>query len=144
MNSIIEFLKTFHYANRGWVIALPCIMMGIDIVTGLAYAWVSHSFKSSKMRSGLGKKIGEIVALVIGELFSFALGLSRWIMDCISIYIVFMEFMSVFENLVALKVPIPKFIKTALVSVDSTINDTDDIKAAGDALEKLAQDITKK
>lgn len=144
MNDFIKFLQAFHFANELWTLLLPVIMMGIDIVTGLVLAWRDHCFKSSKMRSGLGKKIGEIAILVIGELFSFALGIPRYIMNGISIYIIFMEFMSVFENLKALRVPIPKFVNAALTSVDKAVNESEDIKAAGDALEKLAKDIEKK
>lgn len=144
MKDVVDFLQTFHYANRAWLLALPMAMMGIDILTGVLKAWLNHSFKSAKMRSGLGKKIGEIAILVIGELFSFALGLPHYIMRGISIYIVFMEFMSIMENLVALRVPIPKFIKKVLMSVDNAINEEEDVKAASDALEKLAKDIKDK
>lgn len=144
MNELITFLKAFHFANELWTLLLPVIMMGIDILTGLIYAWISHSFKSSEMRSGLGKKIGEIAILVIGELFSFALGIPRYIMSGISVYIVFMEFMSVFENLKALRVPIPRFVDVALTSVDKAVNESEDVKAAGEALEKLAKDMETK
>lgn len=79
------------------------------------------------MRAGLGKKIGEIVIIVIGELFSYGVGLPEYIINGVILYIVFMEFMSILENLDKLGVPIPKNIKKALNNISE------------DDLQKLAE-----
>lgn len=141
MDSIIEVLKMIHFENETWKLVLPLILMGIDILTGLIKSWVTKTFESSKMRSGLGKKIGEITILVLGIVFSVALGLPKYLMTGISIYIVFMEAMSVFENLERLNVPIPKFVSTALSSINHTINEEDDIEKIASSANALKQDI---
>lgn len=141
MDSIIEVLKMIHFENETWKLVLPLILMGTDILTGLIKSWVTKTFESSKMRSGLGKKIGEITILVLGIVFSVALGLPKYLMTGISIYIVFMEAMSVFENLERLNVPIPKFVSTALSSINHTINDEDDIEKIASSANTLKQDI---
>lgn len=134
MESFIKVLTAIHFENETWKLILPVILMGIDILTGLIKSWVSKTFQSSKMRSGLGKKVGEIAILVLGIVFSVALKLPRYIMTGVSVYITFMELMSVFENLKALNVPIPKFVNTALDTVNQTLNEEADIH-------KIAKDI---
>lgn len=143
MDSIAKVLKIIHFENETWKLVLPLILMGVDILTGLIKAWVNKSFQSSKMRSGLGKKIGEITILVLGIAFSVALRLPEYLMTAVSIYVVFMELMSVFENLKALRVPIPKFIDTALNTIDHAISTETDIHKIADSIENLENDANK-
>lgn len=110
----MEFLQNVKFTSETWRLILPFIMMGLDIVTGLIYAWSSKSFQSTKMRSGLAKKAGEAVIIVIGELCLWALHFPDAIMTGISVYIIFMEFMSIIENLDKLGVPLPDRIKKVI------------------------------
>lgn len=144
MDSIAAVLKIIHFENDTWKLALPLILMGIDILTGLIKAWVNKNFQSTKMRSGLGKKVGEITILVLGIAFSVALRLPAYLMTAVSIYIVFMELMSVFENLKALNVPIPKFIDTALSTIDHAISTETDIHKIADSIENIENDVNTK
>lgn len=109
-----EIIQNLHFSSDTWAVATPFILIGVDILTGLIYAWANQCFSSSKMRAGLSKKLGEIIIIVLGELFSFAVGLPKYIMNGILFYIGFMEFMSIIENLDKLNVPIPKFIKKVI------------------------------
>lgn len=118
-----EFITNFHFSTNTWGVISPCVLMALDIVTGLLYAWISKTFNSGKMRSGLGKKVGELVIIMIGELFSYAAGLPKEIMNGILVYISFMELMSIFENLDKLDVPIPGFIKRV---INNKMGETDD------------------
>lgn len=132
---IVTFLSNFKFTNEFWMLILPFAMMVIDYFTGTAYAWSSNTFKSKKMRSGLTKKVGEISILVIGELFSYGLRIPGWIMGAISAYIIFMEFMSVMENLKKMGVPIPGFISKVLNTVDLALKEED----ISEALQKMAE-----
>lgn len=118
-------LSHIKFSSGLWVLMLPLALMGLDIITGLVKAWSKEDFKSKKMRTGLSKKIGEIAIIVIGELFQFALSLPTYIMSCVSLYIVFMELMSVVENLNELGVPLPAFITKALETVDESLKKED-------------------
>lgn len=102
-----EFLKDFHFVNGLWVVLLPALLMVVDFASGFLNAWVQHNILSSKMRSGLAKKCGELFAILVGELFAVAMSLPPEIVAGISIYIVFMELVSVVENLALLGVPLP-------------------------------------
>jgi len=132
---IVTFLENFQFRNEFWILILPVSLMAIDILTGLLYAWSTETFKSKKMRSGLSKKVGEIAILVIGELFSYGMRIPPVIMAGISAYIIFMEFMSIMENLKKLGVPIPGFIAKILNTVDLALKEED----ITEALTKVAE-----
>lgn len=122
MNSVENILTNFHFVNEFWGLIAPCIMMAIDFLTGTIYAWSAKTFQSKKMRSGLSKKVGELAIIVIGEVLSFSLGLPRYIMTGISLYIIIMELMSIFENLDKMGVPVPKFIRDVINNVSDSID----------------------
>ena len=125
MDEIRELLNTFHFTNDVWTVMLPVILMAIDIITGITNAWIKNELDSSILRKGLGKKLGEITAILIGEIFVVGFGLTTLVADGISLYIIIMELISICENLEQLGVPIPKFIKNALASANEEIKDDD-------------------
>ena len=114
MNEIIE---TVHFSSGAWVILLPCALMLLDVLSGFVNAWVKHDIRSDKMRSGLAKKIGEIAAICIAELFACAMELPPTVVTAISIYICIMELVSNVENLALLGVPMPSHWKDKLDQV---------------------------
>jgi toxin secretion/phage lysis holin len=122
MENIIQIVGQFNFRNEWWVLFTPLIFMAVDILTGVVRAWVGKEFKPSVMRAGLGKKAGEIAILIVGELLSYALGLPDIIMNLTSFYIIFMEFVSVCENVDQLGIPIPSFIKNAINDVDNELH----------------------
>lgn len=121
MDEIIDLIQQFQFRNGLWTVLIPIILMGVDIITGLTNAWVKGEIKSSILRKGLAKKIGEMVVLLMGEVFLMGMNLPGGIMDGISIYIILMELISICENLAKLGVPIPKFIKNALAEAEDKI-----------------------
>ena len=125
MEEIIRFVEQFNFRNEWWVLFTPLIFMAVDIVTGVAKAWVGKRFKASVMRAGLGKKAGEIAVLVIGELLSYALVLPDIVMSLTSFYIIFMEFVSICENVDELGVPIPKFVKDVINNANEQLQHGD-------------------
>lgn len=129
----MDITEYIHFSSDTWAVVLPMILIGVDILTGLIYAWANKCFSSSKMRKGLSKKLGEIVIIVLGEIFSYAIGLPKYIMNGILFYIAFMELMSIIENLDKLGVPIPKQIK-------DRINNTDPDETVGIIIEEGKKD----
>ena len=139
----IDIVMNFRFVNEFWTLVTPLCLMGIDIATGTVNAFAKKQFKSKKMRMGLSKKTGEIAILVIGELFSFSLGLPHYIMSCISFYIIMMEFMSIMENIDKMGVPLPKFISDVINNKDDSISEeqyvdmANKLKKAMDLIEEL-------
>jgi len=114
MEDLYTFISQFHFRNELWVLFIPLGLMAIDVLTGVIKAWSQNDFKSAIMRAGLAKKAGEIMILVVGELISFGLILPDAVMNGISFYIIFMEVMSILENVDELGIPIPKFVKDVI------------------------------
>lgn len=110
----MELMQKIHFVSSRWVFILPVALIAIDFLTGFVNAWVKRKIESSKMRAGLGKKLGEVLILVIGELVTVGLGLPKEVMFFFSGYILLMEAISICENLEKLNVPIPFFVKHAL------------------------------
>ena len=125
MEEIIQVVSQFKFRNELWVLFIPLGLMAIDVLTGIIKAWVHNDFKSAIMRAGLAKKAGEIMILVVGELISYGMLLPDSIMNGISFYIIFMEIMSIMENLDELGIPIPKFVRDVINNVDDKLQHGD-------------------
>lgn len=128
MEDIYEFISQFHFRNELWVLFIPLGLMAIDILTGIIKAWAKNDFQSAIMRAGLAKKAEEILILVAGELISFGLLLPDAVMNGVSFYIIFMEAMSILENVDELGIPVPGFIKKVINNVDEQLKDMPDDK----------------
>ena len=100
-------MEHLHFTNEMWVVLLPCFLMLADIITGFTNAWAKKEIKSEIMRTGLAKKIGELFAILIVSMFSTAMELPHYIVDVVSMYVCFMEFISNMENIKLLGVYIP-------------------------------------
>ena len=127
MDYFKSFLENVKFVNEVWVFMIPGILMAVDILTGSLNAWAKRDFKSYKMRQGLVKKCGEVTILGIGELFTIGMILPTYIMSGISFYIIFMELISICENLQKMGVPIPKFIKKALSDTEKALEDKESV-----------------
>ena len=114
-------LMSVSFRDDWWILILPAACIAIDVITGVLNAWIEHDLKSYLLRKGLGKKGGEILAIVLGELLVCGLSVPKEILIGVSVYIIFMEVISILENFDKLGVPIPWFIKKALASANSAI-----------------------
>lgn len=132
---VVAFLSNFHFRNEILELIAPVIMMTIDFLTGTFGAWMMHTFKSQKMRTGLTKKVGEMAILVVGALLSYALRLPPQIMAGISLYIIYMELMSICENAKKMGAPLPGFVSKVLDTVDATLKEED----VSEAVKKVAE-----
>lgn len=107
------------------VIAVPVIVLLVamitDYITGMASAWHNAKLSSKKGISGIIKKVGYLVLVIVGmavdwsvmywlasfgagEVYQFSFG------ALVAFWLTMNELISILENLEALKVPIPKFL----------------------------------
>ncbi len=134
------------FRNELWVFIAPLIFILLDIASGFLNAWKEDNIRSSKLRSGLVKKAGEIFCIVIGEVAVHGLFLPRQIVYFISIYIIFMEIVSNLENISRMGVPIPSFIKDHLSKYTDDLQNADyatvkkDVDAAWNEIRKLKEE----
>lgn len=120
-----ELINNLHFSHEYWILVCPFITICIDFITGLINSWAKKEFQSSKMRTGLSKKVGEISILVLGEVFTAAFSLPSYFIQGIAIYIIIMELMSIFENIDKMGVPVPKFVKKVINNTADTVNNGD-------------------
>lgn len=109
----MEILEELKFSHSYWEILLPLILMVADVVTGYYNAWKSKETSSAKMRDGIGKKLAEIVYIVVGIVLSYAFNM-QIIGYFISLYIAYMEIVSIAENCKKLGVNMPEEIADKL------------------------------
>lgn len=85
------------------IVVVSCFIV-FDILTGLVGAFMTHTYKSTKMREGLFHKLGEYFAVgfAYGCEYAFPyVGITMTIPICTSVvvYIVIMETGSIVENI---------------------------------------------
>lgn len=108
-----EIIDAMQALELNKVFILPCFLILVDFITGSLYAWTSSTFTSSKMRTGLTKKTGELFLLFLGCLLSY-IGFPRYVLTFIIAWISLMELTSFCENLNKLGVDLPSFITSGL------------------------------
>lgn len=123
MESITQEIQ---FTHRYWVLLLPLILMSADIVTGWIQATINGTWDSTKMRTGLFRKSGEMLVIVIAYVISVAIALPVDIPAWIAIYIIIMEVISVCENLDQAGVPMPVWITRRLKKVAKDLSDGDE------------------
>lgn len=117
----MEILEQVHFTAPYWVIMLPLICAGADVLTGWIQATVNGTWDSTKMRKGLFRKSGEILVVILSWIVSVAIALPVDLAQAISGYIIIMEALSIFENLDQAGVNIPfvrKWLKKAKDGID--------------------------
>ena len=109
----MEYLQELEFTQDFWVFLLPCILMLIDVITGYYNAWKTNTVSSQKMRDGLGKKIAELCYIVIAFFIGLAFDIKP-VTYFISLYVIYMELVSIAENCKKLGVALPKTIDDKL------------------------------
>lgn len=118
LNTIIESIK---FRDDTWIFLVPFSLMAFDILTGVIHAWAIGHLKSYRMREGLSRKFAEISILVIVQIFVYGMNVPKYILAFFSLYVCFMEIVSLCENLKKMGVKLPKFIDKALVSMEEQL-----------------------
>ena len=123
MESVV---KEIQFTHRYWVLLLPLILMSADIVTGWIQATINGTWDSTKMRTGLFRKSGEMLVIILAWAISVAINIPVDIAAWIAIYICIMEVISVCENLDQAGVPMPVWITRKLKKVAQDLSSDDE------------------
>jgi len=124
MNEYLNMFSDLKFTHLAWQIATPMIFSLSDILTGYIQAVINHDVDSQKMRVGLLHKALIIIVLILSYVVSYAFGL-EFISSFISIYIIFMESVSITENLKKAGVEVGKigqFLKDKTQETNTNIN----------------------
>lgn len=117
MEMIINSLPKMKFINEFVFYLVPLIFMLCDIVSGLAKAYVQKNIISHKMRSGIIKKCGEMMIIILTAVVVYSVQWPHQIIAVVSVYMILMEIISIMENLDEIGVPIPKWIEKTINNV---------------------------
>lgn len=117
MKSLQDIANVIHFTKAWYIILVPVVMMAFDYLTGFMKAVHNKDIQSSKLRDGLMRKFGELITIVISLFLQYSIGLPKEITIFIAIYIIVMELISIIENLDAIGVQVPKWMKDHLLQV---------------------------
>lgn len=101
------FVENFQFVNIFWAFMLPVALEIIDFLTGYINAVIRNEKDSAVMRRGGGKKFAEAMCLLVTQLFTWAMGLPHAFLYVVSLYICWMELVSIIENMKLLGMVIP-------------------------------------
>lgn len=130
MPEIKRVADMIEVTSEWYYIIVPVVIMGLDILTGFLNAWRDKQIQSSKLRSGLTKKFGEMVIIIIAIFFQYTIRLPEEIVLFIVIYVVGMELISIAENLTKMGIKVPSWITKRLAAVvdDADESEEKDVK----------------
>lgn len=97
MENIGEIINTLHFASLGWQIVASLVFILADVLSGVISALIQKNLDSQKMREGLLRKILLIMIIVLSFVFQYAFN-TMIISKTVCIYIIFMELVSILEN----------------------------------------------
>lgn len=98
------------------------ILMIADFITGFLKAWKTEGFKSRKIRDGVIRVIGELVAIAVGGVLDIIMGLHGVTVLAIKWLFIFKEFVSIAENLGAVDVNLPPWIADKVEEIKEKYN----------------------
>ena len=100
----------------GWTPAMSALVTVImlDILSGLARAFVQRQLSSSVSWNGMVKKCLILVIVALAWRLDIVIGAGSLLRDATVIFFVVSEALSVLENTVAAGLPVPQFLRDAL------------------------------
>jgi toxin secretion/phage lysis holin len=117
MYSLQDVAGMIHFEHAWKIIIVPLVLMGFDILTGFVNAWKRKIISSSRLRSGLANKFGEMLIIIVSLFLQYSLGMPEEICKFLTIYIIIMECISILENCEKLGVKVPAWLTDKLKSV---------------------------
>lgn len=126
-----EVLESITYTHDYWIFLAPLLLHAADVITGWIQATINSKWDSTKMRYGIMRKAGMMIIVILAYCFEYAIEAVRQahVATFLSVCIVVMEVVSVFENLDQAGVPIPgpikRRLKKARKDIENEENDLD-------------------
>ncbi len=104
------FYKSISDSSIRNLIIISLVMIFIDIITGYLKAIKNKKINSSISRDGYVKKIGWIVAILLGFMMDYMLNINSFLKGTVFVSIT-TEGMSIYENLseIGVKLPFSKY-----------------------------------
>lgn len=117
-------IQQFFYSGDMKFIYFLAILMGVDILTGIAKGFKNGNLWSKKSYKGIGKKTLIFCIIVLGNVIDLILNLNGALVTCTVLYYIGHEGLSIVENCAEMDVLVPEQIKEKLKVInEDTKND---------------------
>lgn len=126
-----EALGSIQYTHSYWIFLAPLLLQATDIITGWVQAIINRTLDSTKMRYGFMRKAVMILIIIVFYLLEYAIDAvaQAHLATFASGYVLVMEGISIFENLVLAGVPVPPFVKERLKKVKESMDNAGNIES---------------
>ena len=108
---LLELLKDIITKNQVGLEVMG-IFIVLDVITGLIKAVIEKDLQSGVMRTGILKKLLEVVLVVVASLLDVLLSVN-YIATCVSLFLIGMEGLSILEN-IGSYIPLPEVLSNTL------------------------------
>lgn len=94
-----NYIMNLDFTSVVWQLSATLGFMVADIITGFIQAFINKNVDSQKMREGILRKMLLLVVICLSFIFQFAFFNMNIISKFVCLYIIFMEIISILENL---------------------------------------------
>lgn len=94
-----EFIMNMNFNSMFWQIIATLVFILSDVITGFISAIINKNVDSQKMREGLLRKMLLIIIITLAFIVQYAFFNMEIISKVVCLYIIFMEVISILENL---------------------------------------------
>lgn len=94
-----NLIQNLNFTTMFWQIGATLAFMLGDVISGFVGALITHNLDSQKMREGLLRKMLLMIVIVLSFIVQYAFFNMEIISKAVCIYIIFMEVISILENL---------------------------------------------
>lgn len=108
---LLELLKDIITKNQVGLEVMG-IFIVLDVITGLIKAVIEKDLQSGVMRTGILKKLLEVILVVVASLLDALLSVN-YIANCVSLFLIGMEGLSIIEN-IGNYIPLPEVLSNTL------------------------------
>ncbi len=106
--NIENFISDMNFTSMIWQICGTLAFILADIISGFISALINHNVDSQKMREGLLRKMLLIIIIALSFIVQYAFFNMTIISKTVCVYIIFMEIVSILENLMKAGIDLKK------------------------------------
>lgn len=120
---VISSMTTYFFGGWSQLLDVLVYMVVIDYATGFIAAWMEKCLSSSIGFRGIGKKILIFVAVTVCHKLDIALNSPDFLRNTAIYFYIANEGLSLFENITRAGLPVPRFIRNALIQLKKQTDD---------------------
>lgn len=136
----LEIASTYLFGDVKFL-HLLLLLMGVDILTGLAKGYKDEILWSRKSLFGFARKLLVLSIIIVANVIDQVLGLNGAITYATVLFYIANEGLSITENLAVLGVAVPPFVAQRLHAIDGKSEDVSEGRDEGSITEEVKDEL---